>query len=378
MSLVQPRPIGPARGEVQLRPRTGRKVARARQGVIIVSYDPGGSRRLQDCQIPSRPVPRLWYSHWYSWRRRLSHLFDDDAPRNRVIRLFNLLLALLIVLNVAAVILETVEPIRARYEVLFLAAERAATAIFATEYLLRVWTAVDLHGGRFSHPLWGRLRYMRGFFSLIDLVSVLPAMLGVLGAGDLRVLRLLRLLRMLKLTRHSPVFSLLWSVFRDEAQSIGALLFILCLTLTVSGALAYMIEGDPAVFNSIPAAMWWAIETLTTVGYGDMVPATAAGKLLGGLVSIVGIGTLALFSGVITVGFLEQLKTNRGHHPPVLTPAGDKLVREIEPAAGPLTRGPWQEGSASAKAVAVEISCEICPHCGHRLSLDLIEPAEKA
>jgi voltage-gated potassium channel len=307
-------------------------------------------------------------------------LFDDDAPRNRAIRLFNLLLALLIVLNVAAVILETVEPIRARYEVFFLAAERAATAIFAAEYLLRVWTAVDLHGRRFSHPLWGRLRYMRGFFPLIDLVSVLPAMLGILGAGDLRVLRLLRLLRMLKLTRHSKVFSLLWSVFRDEAQSIGALLFILCLTLTVSGALAYMIEGEeqPAVFNSIPAAMWWAIETLTTVGYGDMVPATAAGKLLGGLVSIVGIGTLALFSGVITVGFLEQLKTRREHHTvPAEAPADDKLFRGIEPP-GLLKRDPWRERSASAQVLAVEISREICPHCGHRLSLDLIEPAGKA
>jgi voltage-gated potassium channel len=338
--------------------------------------------RLQNCQIPSRPNSRLWYSLWYSWPRRLSHLFDDDAPRNRVIRLFNLLLALLIISNVAAVILETVEPIRARYAVFFLAAERAATAIFAAEYLLRVWTAVDLHGGRFGHPLWGRLRYMRGFFPLIDLVSVLPAMLGIFGAGDLRVLRLLRLLRMLKLTRHSRVFSLLWSVFRDEAQSIGALLFILCLTLTVSGALAYMIEGEeqPAVFNSIPAAMWWAIETLTTVGYGDMVPATAAGKLLGGLVSIVGIGTLALFSGVITVGFLEQLKTSRGHHTPVPaeTPADDKRFREIEPPTGLLKRGPWPDSSASAQAFAVDISREICPHCGHRLSLDLIEPAGKA
>jgi voltage-gated potassium channel len=339
--------------------------------------------RLQDCQIPSRPNARFWGSLWYSWRRRLSHLFDDDAPRNRVIRLFNLLLALLIVLNVAAVILETVEPIRARYEVFFLAAERAATAIFAAEYLLRVWTAVDLHGGRFSHPLWGRLRYMRGFFPLIDLVSVLPAMLGMLGAGDLRVLRLLRLLRMLKLTRHSRVFSLLWSVFRNEAQSIGALLFILCLTLTVSGALAYMIEGDeqPAVFNSIPAAMWWAIETLTTVGYGDMVPATAAGKLLGGLVSIVGIGTLALFSGVITVGFLEQLKTIREHHTPVPagTPADDKLFREIDPPNGLLTRGPWRESSSTnVQALAAEISYDVCPHCGHRLSLDLIEPAGRA
>jgi voltage-gated potassium channel len=311
---------------------------------------------LQRRKIPSPPNwrPNFWrpnawdLSSWHpsSWRHGLSRLFDDDAPRDRASRLFNLALAALIIANVATVILETVEPIRDRYAGFFAISEHAATAVFAVEYLLRVWTAVDLHDVRFHHPLWGRLRYMRGFFPLIDLVSVLPALLGILGAGDLRVLRLLRLLRMLKLTRHSQVFGLLWSVFRQEAQSLGALIFILCLTLTISGALAYMIEGDeqPAMFNSIPAAMWWAIETLTTVGYGDMVPSTAAGKLLGGVVSIVGIGTLALFSGVITVGFLEQIKIRREQRAG-LTAAADAYAHH-----------------------AAEISHQTCPHCGYRLA----------
>jgi voltage-gated potassium channel len=196
---------------------------------------------------------------------------------------------------------------------MFSVTEHVATAIFSVEYVLRLWTIVDLHDPRFAHPIWGRLRYMRSFFAVVDLVAILPALLGFFGAGDLRVFRLLRLLRMLKLTRHSTVFSLLWAVFREEAQLIGALLFILSLTLTISGALGYMVENEeqPALFNSIPAGMWWAIETLTTVGYGDMVPATALGKILGGLVSIVGIGTLALFSGTITVGFLDQLRIRR-------------------------------------------------------------------
>ncbi len=223
-------------------------------------------------------------------------------------------LALLIVVNVAAVILESVEPIRAfGHPTIFLAIEHSATAIFAVEYGLRVWTAVDLHSGRFRDPLWGRLRYIRSFFALVDLVSILPAVLGLLGAGDLRVLRLLRFLRMLKLTRHSRIFALIWAVLRQEARAIGALVFILCLTVTISGALMYMIEADeqPAIFSSIPAAMWWAIETLTTVGYGDMVPVTAAGRVLGGMVSIIGIGTLALFSGLITIGFLDQLRLRR-------------------------------------------------------------------
>jgi voltage-gated potassium channel len=316
----------------------------------------------------------------YYWRRRLSHLFDDDASHSRITRLFNLLLALLIIFNVTAVILETVETIRARYEVFFFAAEHVATAIFMVEYVLRVWTAVDLHGGRFVDPVWGRLRYMRGFFPLIDLVSILPAVLGVLGAGDLRVLRLLRLLRMLKLTRHSQVFSLLWSVFREEARSIGALIFILCLTLTISGALAYMIEGDeqPTVFNSIPACMWWAIETLTTVGYGDMVPATAAGKLLGGLVSIIGIGTLALFSGVITVGFLDQLK-HRREHPLVVTAETltvEHTVRDTEASADLLDLRRWRVTSSNMPTEMAEPSRDVCPHCGYRLPISAREPGQ--
>jgi voltage-gated potassium channel len=273
-------------------------------------------------------------------RKRLVTLFDDDAQQNRPTQYFNGALALLIVVNVGAVILESVEPIRAGHPMIFLAIEHIATAIFAVEYGLRVWTAVDLHSGRFREPFWGRLRYVRSFFAIIDLVSIMPAVLGLLGAGDLRVLRLLRFLRMLKLTRHSRIFALIWAVLRQEARAIGALVFILCLTVTISGALMYMIEGDeqPAIFSSIPAAMWWAIETLTTVGYGDMVPETATGRVLGGVVAIVGIGTLALFSGLITVGFLDQLHARRAQ-------AGGGGARQAETPKGHAT----------------------CPHCGGAL-----------
>ncbi|HEY0145284.1 MAG TPA: ion transporter [Methylovirgula sp.] len=248
-----------------------------------------------------------------SLRARLSGLFDDDAPRTLAVRVFNIALATLIIVNVIAVILESVSWMSQRYSITFLAIERVATAIFVAEYFLRVWTAVDYRNGRFRNPIWGRLEYMRGFFPLIDLIAVLPAVLGFFGGADLRVLRLLRLLRMIKLTRHSTVFGLLWAVLRQEARAIAALIFVLCLTLTVSGALMYMIEGDvqPNVFSSIPASMWWAIETVTTVGYGDMVPVTFAGRVLGGMVSIIGIGTLALFSGLITVGYLNELRLRR-------------------------------------------------------------------
>ena len=197
--------------------------------------------------------------------------------------------------------------------VFFTSIEHVATAIFIVGYVLRVWTAVDLNKGPVQNPCRDRLNYVVSFFGLIDLIAVLPALFGLLGASDFRVLRLLRLLRMLKLTRHSTVFALIWSVLREEMQAIGALVFILFLTVTISGALMYMIEGEEqaTLFTSIPVCMWWAIETLTTVGYGDMIPATAAGRILGGIVIVVGIVTLALFSGLITVSFIDQLRILR-------------------------------------------------------------------
>jgi voltage-gated potassium channel len=308
------------------------------------------------------------------WRRRLAVIFEDEEPRDAVTRAFNLALALLIVANVAGIVLESVEALHDRFAVAFDAFEAAATAVFAAEYVLRAWACVDFRDARFRDPLWGRLRYLRSFFALVDLLSVMPALLGLFGAADLRVLRLLRLLRMLKLVRHSTTFGLLFAVLREEAQSIMALLFVLLLTVTISGSLMFMIEGpeQPTVFSSIPSAMWWAIETLTTVGYGDMVPVTAAGRVLGGVVSIVGIGTLALFSGLITVGFLDQLRMHRERHAKVnvtvmsektisITQSFREQVRDvggIGDISGPTDRAAVPSSLGSA------VPAGICPHCG--------------
>jgi voltage-gated potassium channel len=310
-------------------------------------------------------------------RRWLAAIFEDDEPRNPATLLFNVLLAVLIIANVATVALETVESIRLQFAPPFEAFERIATAIFAVEYAARVWASVDFRNAPYGEPLWGRLRYMRSFFALVDLVAVLPGVIGILGAADFRILRLLRLLRMLKLVRHSTTFGLLWSVLREEARSILALLFILLLTVTISGALMYLVEGEeqPAVFSSIPACMWWAIETLTTVGYGDMVPMTIVGRLLGGVVSIVGIGTLALFSGLITIGFLDQLKLYRDRHAPAKSAERGNPAPAAALAGGQgelIVRRHGAHDHASARfedpATGGNPPPGVCPHCGSALS----------
>jgi voltage-gated potassium channel len=311
-------------------------------------------------------VTRTWAGQW---RRRLAIIFEDEEPRDAVTRGFNLALALLIIANVACVVLESVESIRNDFAAGFDAFEHAATAIFAAEYVLRAWACVDFHDARYRDPVWGRLRYLRSFFALVDLLSVLPALLGFLGAGDLRVLRLLRLLRMLKLVRHSTTFGLLFAVLREEAQSITALLFVLLLTVTIAGSLMFMIEGpeQPAVFTSIPVAMWWAIETLTTVRYGDIVPITAPGRVVGGVVSIVGIGTLALFSGLITVGFLDQLKMYRERHAKVNVTVSEKTIsitQSFHERVGDVASLSDLPAAASERGQTLPAAPRVCPHCG--------------
>jgi voltage-gated potassium channel len=305
-----------------------------------------------------------------AWRRRLAIFFEDEEPRSAVTRGVDLALALLIIANVSCIVLESVEPVRRHFAAGFDAFEHIATAIFAAEYVLRAWACVDLHDARYRDPVWGRLRYLRSFFALVDLLSVLPALLGFLGADDLRVLRLLRLLRMLKLVRHSTTFGLLFAVLREEAQSVTALLFVLLLTVTISGSLMFMIEGpeQPGVFTSIPVAMWWAIETLTTVGYGDIVPITAAGRVVGGVVSIVGIGTLALFSGLITVGFLDQLRMYRERHAKVNVAVSEKTIsitqRFHERVSADIASLTDMPTASPDRRQALPAMAGVCPHCG--------------
>jgi len=311
---------------------------------------------------------------WFvALRRRVNALLDHDLPPTPASRLVGAFIGLLIVVNVASVILESVEPIRIVYEPVLWWIEQISTIVFSLEYALRLWSAVDRVNGRYHHPFWGRLSYARQFFSVIDLLAILPGILGLFGAWDLRVLRLMRLLRMLKLSRHSTTFSLLWAVFREEASAIGAVLFILLLTLIISASLMYMIEGEaqPAVFSSIPAAMWWGIETLTTVGYGDMVPVTPLGKIVGGFVSITGIGTLALFSGILTVSFMDQLRLRR-----------ERLRHQIDAgfATGPMSAADLRSIEAMGQKLGVpkseadEIAEEerhehgpVCPTCGQHM-----------
>jgi voltage-gated potassium channel len=214
-------------------------------------------------------------------------------------------LAVLILANVMAVVLETVDSIRESWGVIFQYFESFSLCVFSLEYALRLWSA-----GEHAHfsGLTGRFRWALTPAAIIDLLAIAPAFL----ASDtrlVRALRLARLVRIAKLGRYSMALRTLRRVMYARFPDLVGLSFVLLILLVMSSALMYLLERDaqPDLFSSIPATMWWGIVTLTTIGYGDMAPITVEGRMLGSLVAILGIGMFALPAGLLGGAFVEEL-----------------------------------------------------------------------
>jgi len=255
--------------------------------------------------MPERDRPAL--------RARAFELLEARAPLSRASRAVDVFIVTLIVVNVAAVMLESVPAIGAAWARPFAALEIVSVALFTVEYLLRLWSCVEHPDGRYAHPLRGRLRYARTPLAVVDLLAVLPFYLGTIAGIDLRLLRVARLVRVFKLTRYSVAMAALLDVLREESASFGAALFILVVMLVFASAGIYYFERDaqPENFASIPAAVWWAVATLTTVGYGDVTPITTGGRFFGGCVMIVGIGMVALPAGILASAFTGRVHARR-------------------------------------------------------------------
>lgn len=244
-------------------------------------------------------------------RLRVHQLLGVASDGDRLSRVVDLSLVLLIVANILAVVLDSVPALHAEHEALFERFEATSLVVFGLEYLLRLWSCVE--DPRFAAPLAGRLRCALRPMMLIDLLAILPGMLTATDTRVLRALRLLRLLRLLKLTRYSSSLQTFGRVLRGKAPELLSTLFVMLLLLVMASSLMYLLEHDSnPQFDSIPAAMWWGIATFTTVGYGDVTPITAAGRLLGGAVAILGIAMFAIPAGLLGAAFGEEMHRRRG------------------------------------------------------------------
>jgi voltage-gated potassium channel len=238
------------------------------------------------------------------------HILANEDPENRISRNFNQFILTLIVLNVIAVIVESVPSIHRGNHLALRSFEFFSVAIFLVEYLLRLWSCTSCP--TYAHPLWGRIKFIFSFLAIVDLVAILPSLLLFLGIDfrAIRALRLMRLFLLAKTSRYTRSVGLLGKVFIQKREELIISLSLLAFLLIMASTLMFYVENraQPDAFSSIPATMWWAVATLTTVGYGDIAPITGLGKLLGSVVAIIGIGLFALPTSILGSGFLEELQ----------------------------------------------------------------------
>jgi voltage-gated potassium channel len=242
-------------------------------------------------------------------RHRLFQILEAGHGDDVVSTLVDAFIIMLILLNIAAFVVETIPSIGTAYAESFRIFEIISVAIFTIEYALRLWTAVEVPFLA-RLPAWkARTRFAMRPALLIDLAAILPFYLGQLLPIDLRILRILRLLRFLKLSRYSPALHTLIRVLANESRALaGAGLLLLAAVLFASTGIYYLeAEAQPDKFGNIPQSAWWAIATLTTVGYGDVTPITVWGKMFGSFVMIAGLCVLALPVAIISTGFAQEM-----------------------------------------------------------------------
>jgi voltage-gated potassium channel len=253
---------------------------------------------------------------YHATKGKVHTLLHPELGHTKWDRFINVFIIILILLNVIAVILETVPSIHRPYKEHFEIFDAISVAIFTVEYVLRVWSSN--HDPQFSHSIRGRIRYMLTPGALIDLLAVAPFYFYSVVTIDLRMLRILRLLRFLRLfrlTSYMKATQLVINVFKATKNQLLLALVLALFLIMISSSLVYFAEhlAQPDKFTSIPATVWWSVTTLTTVGYGDMIPITTSGKIFTSFILMAGVALFALPAGIITAGFLEEIHKGKNN-----------------------------------------------------------------
>lgn len=271
---------------------------------------------------------------------RTYEILEVARPNDTASRVVDIFLMSLIFINVSLIIADTFDlPVLAVK--IGNTIEIVSVVIFTLEYILRIWSA-DL---AYPHlpPILARLRFMVSFAAIVDLVSLLPSYISVISANFmvLRMLRVLRLLRAFKLNRYTHALRDIGEVFRKKASQLISSLLVVSFLMLISAVLMYDAEHEaqPEVFENAFSGLWWAIVTVTTVGYGDMRPITAVGRIMGGVIALLGIALVAVPTGIITAGFSEQISHKNAE----------------------------KKAAENADDKRSEDEKSFCPYCGHKL-----------
>ena len=284
----------------------------------------------------------------------------DPANDCLLSRIFDSVIMTLIVFSVLSVFICTFSIPDWLYRIL-IRVEFVSIIIFTVEYALRIWTANLLYPG--LNPVRARIRYITSPMAIIDLISILPFLVPVLHTYNLvgvRIFRLVRLLRIFKLNRYSDALASIGEVFRKRSQQMIASTFFVFIILLLASLLIYYAEHDaqPEQFGNAFSGLWWAVATLTTVGYGDIYPITPLGRFLGAIIAILGIGVVAVPTSILSAGFMDSLEKQ------ISEAESAEKAKEKEQHAG------TDDGGHDHPAASTDSGFEppqYCPHCGKKL-----------
>jgi voltage-gated potassium channel len=250
-------------------------------------------------------------------------------------KIINVFIIILIILNVLAVMLETVPRLHndPDWNQFFHYFDLVSVIIFSIEYVLRVWSSN--HEEKYKHSIKGRIKYMLSAGALIDLLAILPFYLHAFIGLDLRILRMLRLMRffrLFRLTAYMKSAHMIVNIFKSRVNELLLSLVLVVFLIIFSSCAIYFAEHNHPVnkelFTSIPATIWWSVVTLTTTGYGDMYPMTTLGRIMTGVIMLTGVAFFALPAGIITAGFLEEFRKNKKHKHTKCPHCGEEIEME--------------------------------------------------
>lgn len=247
-------------------------------------------------------------------KKTIYRLVEKGSHGKKINLIFDYLIMSLIVLSIISIILESIKEIGADFKLFLEWFDIFSVSIFSIEYLLRLYVSDLTHPS--SNKFKSVLKFIFSISGLIDLFAVLPFYLPLIIKIDLRFLRTLRIirfLRILKINRYTKSMNLIGEVLKEKKSELAVTGFVTLLLLIFSSFIMYNVEGEiqPEAFPNILAAFWWAVATLTTVGYGDVYPITGLGKFISGLIALMGIGLVALPTGIIGSGFMDKMKDDK-------------------------------------------------------------------
>ncbi len=248
-----------------------------------------------------------------TFKQRVFNFVELSESKKTSSWYFDVFIISLILLSCLAIVLESIPSLRAKYAAQFNAFELFCVVIFTVEYLMRLYSITESE--KFKDPITGRIRYSLTAYALIDLLAILPFYISHFFTDGmfLRVLRLLRFIRLLKIFRFLNSLTIIDDVIRAKKDELIISFIIILKVLFISSTIMYYCENDaqPLAFSSIPETMWWAMMTLTTVGYGDIVPVTIAGKIISAIISLIGICLFALPTAILASGFSEEIQNRK-------------------------------------------------------------------